>query len=63
MERMQYEVPTLVYVEVKQSRVFCTSEVRSSAKINLNVGFPMACLSMVKQILDIIAQPVFLSAS
>lgn len=35
MERMQYEGPTLVYVEVKQSRVFCTSEVGSGAKMNV----------------------------
>lgn len=35
MDRMQYEIPTLVLVEVKQGRVFCASEVGSGAKMNV----------------------------
>ena len=36
MERLQYETPTLFFLKVKQRRVICSSEVESSAKMNVN---------------------------
>ena len=35
MERMQYEIPTLVQVEVKQKSVVCASQIGSGAKMNV----------------------------